>query len=170
MKIDINKIKNLNFKLKLFICIIATIMCFICIKLLLNDWNNKIENYDYSKVYSVDGVIIDAYIKNHHLRENKKRWREAYIDVELETGEIITIDLGRTLNYSKGENIIIYTDGTNYSITEKGVAADAENVIINLLIGSAIGIFVIVIYGILFGWKGLAIGFVITIFFLIGQE
>lgn len=156
-----NKLKNSNWKLKLFICVVITIIGLICMKLTLNDWKYKEESYDYSLIYSVNGVITNAYFRDTDSSSY-------YIDIKLETGETITIELsGGELSYSEGENIIIYTDGIHYFTTQKGVANEAQHTIINFFLCCIISFFIIAIWTFLFGWKGFLIGLFVVIFFCI---
>lgn len=127
----------------------------ICMKLLFNNWKYKEENYDYSQIYSINGVVTNAYFK---VNDNS-----AYIDIKLETGKIVTIGIGGKLSYSKGEDIIVYTDGNHYSITEKGVANEAQNTIIIFFAICITEFFIILIWSFLFGWKGIFIGVFVAI-------
>ncbi len=163
----INKLRNLNWKLKLLICITVTIIGFGLTRLLLNNIEYKVKNYDYKKIYSVNGVVTKAYFKKSYIPS----WisfdynNSAYIDVELETGKVVTVKLGSKLSYSKGENITLYTNDSNYAFTKRKVAIDSQNTITNQLLISCNWIFVIMVWSILFKWRGLIISLFMLIFY-----
>lgn len=157
---NINKIKELSTVYKVLICIVITIIGLICVKLLISNWENKKESFDYSKVYSVNGVITkigwdyEIYGYDQHTVQTS-----AYMNVKLENGETIEIGLGgSTDGYTEGESIIIYTDGIHYSITQEGVASDAQLTIFNMLGACIVMILVVAVWTCFFGWKGLLIG------------
>ena len=56
------------------------------------------------------------------------------------------------------DKIIIYTDGTHYSTTQEGVAADSQLIIFNLLGACLIMVLALVVWICFFGWKGFLIG------------
>lgn len=170
MKYKIDKLRKLDWKLRILICIAASIMGIVFTQLLFNNIEYKVKNYDYKKIHSVNGVVTKAYFKNDYISS----WplfnydTSAYIDVKLETGKTITIELESGKSpYSKGDNISIYTNDTNYSFTKRGVARDSQNTVVNLLLISFNWIFVIAVWSILFKLKGLTIGLLILIFYLL---
>lgn len=155
---EINKIKELKTGYKLLICIVVTIISIVCIQLILNNWNNKIENFDYSKVYSVNGIITKIGW-DYSGADDPTVQESAYLDVKLENDETIKIELGgSTAGYTEGESIIIYTDGTHYSTTQEGVATDSQLIIFNLLGACLIMVLALVVWICFFGWKGFLIG------------
>ncbi len=167
----INKIKELKIVYKLLICIVVTIISIVCMQILLNNWDNKIENFDYSKVYSVNGVITeigwnyDGYVTDYTIKTS------AYMKVQLENNEIIKIELGgSTAGYTEGQSVIIYTDGTHYSTTQEGIAADVTLTIFNLLGACVIIVLALAVWIYLLGWKGFFIGLFILIFIVLWGE
>lgn len=169
MKYKVDKLRKLDWKLKIFICAAVSIIGFICTQMLFNNIESKVKNYDYKKIYSVSGVVTKAYFKNDYISSwpSFNNNSSAYIDVKLKTGKTVTIELGSKLSYSKGDSISIYTNGSNYSLTQRGVASDSQNTIINVLLISLIWILVLAVWGVLFKWIGLFVGFLVLIFYLL---
>ena len=163
----INKIKELKKGYRLLICTIITIISVVCIQFILNNWDSKVENFDYSKVYSINGEITEVGWKNDYNLYLHKYHTSAYMNVKLENGETIKIGLGgSTGDYSEGENIIIYTDGTHYSTTQEGVAADEQLTIFNLLGACVIMFLALAVWIWLLGWKVFLIGLFVFVIIL----
>lgn len=169
----INKIKELKTRYKLLICIVITIISAVCIQPILNNWDSKVESFDYSKIYSISGVITEVGWE-HDYDFNIRPYSyhtSAYMNVRLENDETIKIGLGgSTGNYSEGENITIYTDGTHYFTTQYGVASDAQLTIFNLLGACVIMFFALAVWIWLFGWKGFLIGLFVSVIILTWGE
>lgn len=66
MKKMISKIKNLNWKVKMFICIVSSIIFILGYNLMLNYSDYKEDNYDYSQIYSTNGIVTNAYWKDDY--------------------------------------------------------------------------------------------------------
>ena len=165
----INKIKELKTRYKFLLCIIITIISVICIQPILNNWDSKIESFDYSKVYSISGVITEVGFEHDYdfnIRPHRYH-TSAYMNVKLENDETIKIGLGgSTSGYLEGESIIIYTDGTYYSTTQEGVASDAQFSIFNFLGAFVIIFLALAVWVCFFGWKGFLSGLFILLIIL----
>ena len=86
----------------------------------------------------------------------------------MENNKIITIGIGGDKNdYYIGEEIIVYTDGKNYSTTEAGVAMDATNSWIEFAVATFILLVNTIVLIIFFGWKGFIISICTFIIFLL---
>lgn len=169
----INKIKELKTGYKLLICIVITIISMVCIQPILNNWDSKVESFDYSKIYSINGMITEVgWEHDYDFNIRPHRYHtSAYMNVRLENDETIKIGLGgSTCGYLEGESIIIYTDGTHYSTTQEGVATDAQLTIFNLLGACVIMFFALAVWIWLLGWKGFFIGlFVLVVILTLGE-
>lgn len=154
------KTETLDPKIKVIICIIVTIASMFCANLLLEAMEKKENEYDKSLIYKLDGVIVDAYFENEYYPETGYRSR-AYLDIELETGKTITIGVGGSLSEEVGDEVIVYTNGVDYSLSERGVAAEAQNTIWYFLPACFISIIPIIVWTIMFGTKGFWIGAII---------
>lgn len=168
---NINKIKELKIEYKLLICIVVTIISVICIKFILNNWDSKVESADYSKIYSIKGVITEIKWKHYYDSDFQQYQTSAYMNIRLENDETIKIGLGgSTGDYLEGESITIYTDGTHYSTTKEGVAADEQLTIFNLLGACLIIFLALAVWIWLLGLKGFLIGlFVFVVILTLGE-
>lgn len=155
----IRKIRSLNLKLKIFVGIIFTIIFTFGYNQVEDYFYNKEANYDYSQIYSVNGIVTDTYFEYEHNNDY-----DSYIDVYLETEKTITLRVSNHLDYAKGDSIIVYTDdGVHYAISERGIVLKEpinEIMFMFLLFFFAC---ILLIWSMLFGWKGVAIAFFILL-------
>ena len=165
----ITKLKNLNWKLRFLICIVFTIPCVICTKMLLDDMENKVENYDYSQIEEIDGIVTNAYIEESY-SDGTATHSTAYLEIELENGENVKINTGTKLNHEEGDSVIVYTDGKHYGIRKESVAMDATNSFINFFVAGIVGVFMCSCWIVLMGWKSILIAFLIMVIWAVVQE
>ena len=103
---------------------------------------------------------MDAYFESEYHQDMGYKSR-AYLDIELETGKVITIGVGGSLTEEIGDKIIVYTNGEEYALSERGVATEAQNTIWYFLPACFISIIPIIVWTIMFGSKGFWIGAII---------
>ena len=113
----LEKTNKLDVKLKVVICILATISSMLGTYLLLEAMEKKEHEYDKSLIYKLDGVVVDAYFESEYHQDIGYKSR-AYLDIELETGNIITIGVGGSLSEEIGDEIVVYTNGEDYALSE----------------------------------------------------
>lgn len=156
----LEKTDTIDAKLKVVICIIVTIVSFFGAYVFLEVMEKKENEYDKSLIYQLDGVVVDAYFESEYHQDTGYKSR-AYLDIELETGDIVTIGVGGSLSEEVGDEIIVYTNGEQYALSERGVATEAQDTIWYFLSACFAGIIPIITWTIMFGSKGFWIGAII---------
>lgn len=156
----LEKTDKIDAKLKVVICIIVTIVSFFGAYVLLEVMEKKENEYDKSLIYQLDGVVVDAYFESEYHQDTGYKSR-AYLDIELETGDIVTIGVGGSLSEEVGDKIIVYTNGEHYALSERGVATEAQDTIWYFLSACFAGVIPIIAWTIMFGSKGFWIGAII---------
>lgn len=165
IKKRINKIKELKLGYKLIICIAITIIVLICSKLIINNIENKEKNFDYSKVYALNGTITKSWYEYDWPDVEYSSMRTLlYIEVSLETGETRTVEVsGSKEDYLEGDSIVLYTDGTWYETRPEAIAAIAQLSILDFLVCCCMLFLVIAVWCFLFGWKGVIVAVLIIV-------
>lgn len=169
---NINKIKELKLGYKLIICIAITIIGLISSNLFINNIKSKEESFDYSKVYSINGIITKSWYEYDDVPDTTISRTSLHIEVSLETGETRKIEVsGNKENYLEGDSIVLYTDGTYYSTRPEGIAFNAQLSIVDGLVACIIYGLVIGVWYLLFGWKGVFVAiFILVITYSIRGE
>lgn len=163
---NITKIKSLNWKLRLFICIFITIICLMICNHLSFKFEKHELNYDYSQIYSINGVVTDIYTKVSWSlsRYGTPIHTHDYLDIKLENGKEITLSIYSKNDYFKGQNITVYTNGTDYDISEVGVVNNENQPVVYFILSLVSVVFIIIAWTILFEGKG--IGIVLILLFI----
>jgi len=159
----LQEIKALNWKMKLAICILVTIINSIIIKYTLLIYEEYVENYKYAQIYSLNAVVTDSYTKLKKYSVRGTVHIEEYIDIKLENGKEVTVKVYDKDDYFKGQNITIYTNGRNYDTTETGVV-DSETIpTISMITSILFIVFTVMVWTILFEVKGIVIGILVIL-------
>lgn len=162
------KLRNLSVKIRLAICIISTIICYLvsfwCLGKLDFKTQSAKDNYDYSKIKEYNGTIQEIDWRYSY-------WGEIYeysesscwLYILLDNGKEIEIEQGHTNPWNKGDRITVYSaDEKEYAFTANAIAVGNAGLGWGVLGVLTLGI-LCVIYILFFGWKGL-----IAIFLMLG--
>lgn len=113
--------KNLNFSAVCLFILLAVMTCDFASKTV----SNKLESYDMSQIYSVEGTICN--LKEHTI-ENAITLKFLYVKFEDNKTEIFLAP-DSTSSYNIGDKINVFTDGASFALTEGDVALKAVNAI-----------------------------------------
>lgn len=160
IKKKIKELRFSSFKKRITICILVSFISLVCINFLFNDLENKVGNYDYSSIEEKQAIIIKSYKDIECLSQSTHCKTFSYINLRLTTGELVTISVQSHSQYTEGEEIIVYTNGDDYSLTKQGVALEANNGVFYVILICFTSIFVMYIWSYLFRVKG----FIISLF------
>ena len=152
---------------KMLVVIALTIFVIFYSKLCSRDADAALEKYDYSQVSAVQATVLNTYT-NHNMNSNGTGGTSKTVQLLLEDGKEISIAIGGASAPSDGEKVTIYTDGYDYSFTERGVAIQNTkgyfaNTFVPCILIIALFVFII---GYIKGWQGvlIAIGAMLFIF------
>jgi hypothetical protein len=104
---------------KLVLCVLTSAVALLATSAVLTHMDAAEENYDYSGVRELAGTVIEVH--EDYDVDTGSSYTET---VELENGQQVSIGTGGIRRDSVGDEVAVYTDGTHYSFTERGIALD----------------------------------------------
>lgn len=148
----------------LVITILINILAIILSNALLTAWNNAELNYDRSNIKSYECLITTVKLNiTDDGTETKVTFRDPNNNLQT-----LFVSGNKMSKYIEGDTITVYSeDERHFELTEQGIVSDNVGGLFYLLGASLISMFVIIMSGVLCGWKGAVFSLFLIVFSLI---